>query len=59
MKNVVSKLKQLNLIDIKGFITEEIRNERHSRIGFDVIDINDNKNRASLARVSYVKLNIN
>jgi nucleoside-triphosphatase THEP1 len=52
MRNVVMKLKNADVKNIKGFITEEIRNQRLIRIGFDVVDLSNNEIRGSLARIS-------
>jgi len=35
---------------IKGFFTQELRDDSNIRLGFDVIDINNEENRAPLAR---------
>lgn len=47
-KKIADELK-LNSVHIKGFYTQEIRDERGNRKGFEVIDINDEENRKSLA----------
>ena len=53
MRNVVEKLRVLGVKNVKGFTTEEIRNQRSTRTGFDVVDLCNNENRASLARIEY------
>ena len=55
MKNVIQRIKESGVKNIKGFITEEIRSQhRNTRIGFDVIDLCNMDSRASLARIGYV-----
>ena len=52
MKDVIIKLKNADVKNIKGFITEEIRNQKFTRNGFDVVDLCNEENRGSLARIS-------
>ena len=52
MKDVIIKLKNADVKNIKGFITEEIRNQIFTRNGFDVVDLCNEENRGSLARIS-------
>ena len=51
LKKLYEKLSLDTSKNLKGFYTEEIRDNSNSRIGFDVIDFKDNK-RAPLARLS-------
>ena len=50
IRKIVEKLKSDGFVNFQGFYTEELRSNR-TRIGFDVIDINNEK-RAALARVT-------
>ncbi len=43
-------MKENEIGPINGFFTEEVRDDQHSRIGFDVVDLNQNEKRAVLAR---------
>ena len=52
MKDVIIKLKNADVKNVKGFITEEIRNQKFTRNGFDVVDLCNEENRGSLARIS-------
>jgi nucleoside-triphosphatase THEP1 len=38
---------------LTGFYTEEVRNSSNERIGFDIIDLNDETKRTQLARSMY------
>ncbi|XP_033228178.1 cancer-related nucleoside-triphosphatase homolog [Belonocnema kinseyi] len=52
-KKLVSLLEKQNYT-IDGFYTEEVRDSKKSRIGFDVVSIKNSENRAPLARVADV-----
>lgn len=51
VKKLVEKLKSDGFNLFQGFITEELRDTNHQRIGFDVINIK-NESRAALARTT-------
>ncbi|XP_066593856.1 cancer-related nucleoside-triphosphatase [Prorops nasuta] len=52
-KKVSEKLKQRNCC-YTGFYTEEVRGERHDRIGFDVISIQEPSKKLPLARAENI-----
>lgn len=51
IKKLAKQIRSQGLKEVRGFYTQEIRDEKHVRIGFELIDINDENNRAPLARV--------
>lgn len=51
MKKIVSNLKKNGNANIKGFYTEEVRNNDGERIGFDVHLLDNAKSVGILARV--------
>lgn len=51
IKKIAEKLRSEGFANFQGFYTEELRSNRN-RIGFDVIDVNNNEKRAALARTT-------
>lgn len=52
-KKIASVLEKKNK-NFDGFYTEEVRDQRGSRIGFDVVRVRDPERRLSLARLKCV-----